>query len=190
MKKLSIVLVAAVVAFSSFKAIETWKQDKAHSRLAFSVTHLGISEQTGVIKDFDVTIKAEKADFSDAVVELKADIATINTGMDMRDNHLKSPDFFDAAKFPTVTFISTGITSAGANKYKLTGNLTLHGVTKPVTLDLLYKGTTTNPMSKAPTSGFQVTGVIKRTDFGVGNNFPSAVVSDEVAIKADGEFSK
>lgn len=190
MKKLSIFLVAAVVTFSSFKAIETWKQDKAHSRLGFSVTHLGISEQTGNIKNFDVTIKAEKADFSDAVVELSADVSSISTGMDMRDNHLKSPDFFDAAKYPTLTYTSTGITSAGANKYKLTGNLTMHGVTKPVTLDLLFKGTTTNPMSKAPTSGFQVTGVIKRTDFGVGTNFPTAVVSDEVAIKADGEFSK
>lgn len=190
MKKIGILLVAAVVAFSSFKAIETWKSDKAHTQLGFSVTHLGISDQTGTFKNFEVTIKSEKPDFSDAVIELKADIASINTGVEMRDNHLKSPDFFDAAKYPTLNFISTDLKSVGNNKFKITGNLTLHGVTKPVTLDLLYRGTIANPMSKAPTAGFQVTGIIKRSDFGIGAGFPAPMLSDEVTIKADGEFGK
>ena len=108
----------------------------------------------------------------------------------MRDKHLKSADFFDAEKYPTLNFVSTGLKAAGKNKFKLTGNLTLHGVTKPVTLDLLYRGTTSNPMSKAATSGFQVTGKIKRTDFGIATGFPAAMLGDEVTIKADGEFSK
>ena len=190
MKRISILLVAAVVAFSSFKAIETWKLDKAHSGLSFSVTHLGISDVSGIIKDFDVTIKAEKPDFSDAVVEVTANMASLNTANEMRDKHLQAPDFFDVAKYPTLNFISTGIKNVGKNKFKLTGNLTLHGVTKPVTLDLLYRGTTTNPMSKAPTSGFQVTGIIKRSDFGIATGFPVAMLGDEVTIKADGEFSK
>ncbi len=190
MKKISILLVAAVVAFSSFKALETWKLDKAHSQLAFSITHMGISDQSGIFKNFDVTIKSEKPDFSDAVIELNADVASINTGMEMRDKHLKGDDFFDVEKYPTLNFISTGLTNVGKNKYKLTGNLTLHGVTKPVTLDLSYRGTVANPQSKAPASGFQVTGVIKRSDFGIAAGFPTNMLSDEVSIKADGEFGK
>lgn len=190
MKKVSILLLAAVVTFSSFKAVETWKSDKAHSSIGFAVTHLGISDQVGGFKNFDVTIKAEKADFTDAVIEMSAEVGSINTGNEMRDKHLKSADFFDAEKYPTLSFVSTGLKAAGKNKFKLTGNLTLHGVTKPVTLDLLYRGTTTNPMSKAATSGFQVTGTIKRTDFGIATGFPAAMLGDEVTIKADGEFSK
>lgn len=190
MKKISIVLVAAVVALSSFKAIENWKSDKAHSQLAFSVTHLGVSDQSGIIKNFDVTIKSEKADFSDAVVDVTGELSSISTGNEMRDKHLQGEDFFDVAKYPTLKFTSTGIKNVGKNKFKLTGNLTMHGVTKPVTLDMLYRGTTTNPMSKAPTSGFQVTGTIKRSDFGIATGFPVAMLSDEVNIKADGEFGK
>lgn len=190
MKKISILLVAAVVAFSSFKALENWKLDKGHSQLNFSVTHLGISDVSGVFKTFDATIKAEKPDFSDAVIELSADVASINTGIEMRDKHLKGADFFDVEKYPTLNFISTGLTNVGKNKYKLTGNLTLHGVTKPVTFDLLYRGTIAHPQSKAPVSGFQVTGTIKRTDFGIASGFPTTMLSDEVNIKADGEFGK
>ncbi|MEO6549394.1 MAG: YceI family protein [Ferruginibacter sp.] len=190
MKKISIVLLAAVVAFSSFTLLDTWKIDKAHSQLGFSITHLGVSDVNGYIKTFDVTIKAEKPDYSDAVVELTGDMASITTGIDMRDNHLKGPDFFDAAKYPAINFISTGLMSAGNNKYKVTGNLTFHGVTKPVTLDLLYRGTVANPQSTEAVAGFQVTGVIKRSDFGIATGFPAAMLGDDVTIKADGEFSK
>lgn len=190
MKRITILLVAAVVAFSSFSVIENWKSDKAHSHLAFSVTHMGISDQPGIFKTFEVTIKSEKPDFSDATVELTADVASINTGVEMRDNHLKSADFFDVAKYPTLNFKSTGLSSLGNNKYKLAGNLTLHGVTKSVTMDLWYRGTFTNPQSKAPVSGFQVTGTIKRSDFGIAPGFPAAMLGDEVTIKADGEFGK
>lgn len=108
----------------------------------------------------------------------------------MRDNHLKGPDYFNVEKFPKLTFKSTGIKSAGKNKYKLTGNLTIHGITKPVTLDLVYKGTIENPMSKKPTSGFQVTGTIKRTDFDIAAKTPTAILSNEVKITANGEFTK
>ena len=190
MKKISILLLAAVVTFSSFTAIENWKSDKAHSQLGFSVTHLGISDVSGTFKNFDVTIKSEKPDFTDAVIELKADVASINTGIDRRDEHLKGADFFDAVKYPTFNFTSTGLQNAGNNKYKVTGNLTLHGVTKPINLDLWYRGTTTNPQSKAPTSGFQVTGKIKRSDFGIATGFPAAMLGDEITIKADAEFGK
>jgi polyisoprenoid-binding protein YceI len=133
-------------------------------------------------------VNSTKADFSDAVVELTAKTASIDTRVEARNNHLKSADFFDAEKYPTLNFTSTSLKKSGKNKYKLSGNLTLHGVTKPVTMDFLYKGTVENPMSKKQTAGFQVTGVIKRSDFNLGNGFPPPMISDEVRIKADGEF--
>ncbi|RFM25716.1 YceI family protein [Deminuibacter soli] len=188
MKKAVLFFAAALITLSSFA--QTWKADPAHSKLAFTVTHMGISDISGIFGKFDVTIIAAKADFSDAVVELSTDVSSINTNVDMRDNHLKSPDFFDVAQFSTLTFKSTSLKANGNNQYTISGNLTLHGVTKPVSLTLVYRGTTTNPMSKATTAGVQVTGTIKRSDFNIGAKFPSAMVSDEVRIKADGEFIK
>ena len=187
MKKLVLLSALAVTLFA-FTTATNWKVDNAHSKLSFSVTHLGISDVTGLFKNFDVKINTSKTDFSDAQFELTADIASIDTEVEMRDNHLKSADFFDVEKHPKLTFKSTGITPAGQNKYKLTGNLTLRGITRPVTMDLWYRGTVENPMSKQPTSGFQVTGTIKRSDFGIGEKFPAPMISDEVRIKADGEF--
>lgn len=189
MKKLLFVAAAfvALTAFTTFNG--TWENDDAHSQIQFTVTHLGVSDVSGTFNDFDVTVKSSKADFSDAVFELSAKVASVDTRIEARDNHLKSADFFDAEKFPTINFKSTGITKAGKDKYKLAGNLTLHGVTKPVSLDLTYRGTVENPMNKKQTAGFQITGTIKRTDFKVGEQFPAMVVSDEIRIKADGEFN-
>lgn len=184
------VLTAALVTLFAFTAVSTWKVDNAHSKLTFTVTHLGISDVSGLFKNFDAKINAAKEDFSDAQISLSADVASVDTEVEMRDNHLKSADFFDAAAYPKLTFTSTDIKPAGKARYKLTGNLTLHGVTRPVTLDLLYRGTVENPMSKKPTSGFQVTGTIKRSDFGIGEKFPAPMISDEVRIRADGEFTK
>jgi polyisoprenoid-binding protein YceI len=190
MKKLAIYAsFLLLTAFTTVSAL-TWENDDAHSQIGFTVTHLGISDVSGTFNDFDVTATATKADFSDARFSLKAKTASIDTRVDARNNHLKSADFFDAEKFPSIEFTSTGIKPAGKNRYKLTGNLTMHGITKPVTLDLLYKGQVENPMSKKQTAGFQVTGTIKRSDFNVGPNFPAPMISDEVRIKADGEFTQ
>ena len=189
MKKFAI-LFSAVLALSAFATVSTWSNDKAHSSLGFTITHLGISDISGTFKNFEVSVNSSKDDFSDAVFELTADVASINTAIEMRDNHLKSADFFDAEKFPKLTFKSTSLKPAGKDRYKLTGDLTLHGITRPVTMDLWYRGTVTNPMSKAATSGFQVSGVIKRSDFGIGAGFSAPMLSDEVKIKADGEFTK
>ncbi len=167
-----------------------WKNDKMHSKLTFTVTHLMVSDVDGLFKNFDVTILSSKSDFSDAVFTLTADVSSINTEVDMRDNDLKSAGWFDAATYPTITFKSTSIIAEGNNKYKLTGNLIMHGVTKAITLDLLYRGTVQNPMSKKEDAGFKLTGTLKRSDFNIGPKYPSAMVSDEVDIKADGEFAK
>jgi polyisoprenoid-binding protein YceI len=188
MKKLFLIL-TAFVALTAFTTISTtWTNDDAHSQLGFTVTHLGIADVSGTFNDIDVLVQSTQPDFSDASFELTAKAASIDTRVEARNNHLKSADFFDAEKYPTLNFKSTGIKKAGKNKYKLSGDLTIHGVTKPVTLDLRYKGSVENPMSKKQTAGFQLTGTIKRSDFNVGPGFPAAVISDEVRIKADGEF--
>jgi polyisoprenoid-binding protein YceI len=189
MKKTIILIAVAFLSTATF-AQTTWNADKMHSKLQFTITHLLVSDVDGDFKDFSATIVASKPDFSDAQFQLTANAASVNTGVDARDNHLKSEAFFDVAKFPTLSFTSTGLTKTTANHYKLAGNLTLHGVTKPVVFDLWYRGTITNPMSKADDAGFQVTGVIKRADFNFGSGFGSSTLSDEVTVKANGEFAK
>ena len=189
MKKL-LFAVALFLHASVFAQTTTWKNDKMHSKLKFTATHLLVSDVDGLFKNFDVTITTTRTDFSDAVFELSADAASINTEVEMRDNDLKSPNFFDVATYPKITFKSTSIKPDGQNKYKLTGNLTIHGVTKPVTMDLWYRGTTENPMSKKQDAGFKLTGKLKRSDFNIGSGTPSAIVSDEIEIKADGEFAQ
>src|SRR5688572_1616519 len=177
MKKL-IIIFSGFFMLAAFTTAETlWKNDDPHSQLGFTVKHLGIAEVSGTFNDFDVTIESSKPDFSDAVVELTAKTTSIDTRVEARDNHLKSADFFDVEKYPTLHFKSTSLKKAGKNKYKLTGDLTLHGVTKTVTMDLLYQGSTVNPMSKQLTAGFQVTGAIKRSDFKIGSSFPEPMIS-------------
>lgn len=188
MKKLTMLLIA-FVAITAFTTVsDVWKNDPPHSQLSFTVTHLGISEVSGTFNDFSVSVNSSKPDFSDAVFELTANTASIDTRVEARNNHLKSADFFDVEKYPTLTFKSTSLKRVAKNQYKLMGKLTIHGVTKPVTMDLKYNGTVENPMSKKQTAGFQLTGVIKRSAFNFGAKFPAPMISDEVKIKADGEF--
>ena len=189
MKKITILLVIIAIQTTVF-AQTTWKNDKMHSHLQFTITHLAINDVDGVFKDFDVTVTTTKPDFSDAVFNLTANVASINTGVDMRDNHLKTAEFFDATTYPTTTFTSTAITKVSPGKYKLTGKFTMHGVTKTITMDLWYRGTVVNPQSKANDAGFQLTGELKRSDFNLGSKFGPPMLSDEVEIKAVGEFAE
>ena len=190
MKKFSIILSAFLVLTAFTTAVGTWENDDPHSQLGFTVKHLGIADVSGTFNDIDVTLTSSTADFSDAQFQLTAKTASIDTRVEARDNHLKSADFFDVEKYPTITFSSNSIKKAGKDKYKISGDLTMHGVTKPVTLDMSYNGTVVNQMSKKPTAGFQVSGTIKRSDFAIGNGFAPPMISDEVLIKADGEFTQ
>lgn len=189
MKKI-LILLAAAFSYTAASAQTTWSVDKAHSNVKFTVTHLMVSDVDGIFKNYDATITAAKPDFSDAKFQISIQTASVSTDNDQRDKHITSPDFFDVAAYPTLTFTSTAITKTSDKHYKLTGNLTLHGVTKPASFDLWYRGTIQNPMSKADDAGFQLTGTIKRSDFNFGSKFGNAMVSDEVAIKANGEFGK
>lgn len=190
MKRFAVVIAAFFMLSAFSYATYTWMNDDAHSQVQFTVTHLGIADVTGTFNDFDAKINTSKADFSDATFEFTAKVGSVDTRVEARDNHLKSADFFDAAKYPTIDFKSTAVKKNGKNKYKVTGDLTMHGMTKPVTLDLIYRGSTVNAMNKKETAGFQVNGTIKRSDFELGNGFPPPMISNEVKIKVDGEFTK
>jgi polyisoprenoid-binding protein YceI len=187
MKKIAILVAVLFVSLSTFA--QKWSADKAHSKVGFTVTHMMLSEVDGNFKKFDASIISEKEDFSDAVFEFTADVNSVDTGNEMRNGHLQKPDMFDAEKFPTISFKSTSISKVDAKKFKLTGNLTMKGVTKPVVLDLTLNGVGKNQRTQKPLAGFKLTGTIKRTDFGVGA-MPSAVVSEEIELRAAGEFGK
>lgn len=186
MKKITFIFAFLFVTATSFA--QKWTVDKAHSKLVFTVTHLLMSEVDGTFKSFDASITTTKEDFSDAVFDLTADMKGVTTNNEMRDAHLQKPDMFDTEKFTTMTFKSTSIKPAGANKFKMMGDLTLKGVTKPVTLDMTLIGKGKNRQGK-DLAGFKATGTIKRTDFGVGA-MPGAVVSEDVDLRASGEFVK
>ncbi len=184
MKKM--VLLLALSAFVFSVQAQKFSVDKSHSKVGFSVVHLSISDVEGAFKISDATLTSSKDDFSDATFELTADVNTVFTDNDRRDGHLKSADFFDAAKYPTISFVSKSFKKVADRKYKLVGDLTMHGVTKSVTLDGMLNGTTTNKAGKK-IAGFKFTGTLNRTAFGVGS-MPAAVVGEEIELKANGEF--
>lgn len=185
------ILITTVLILSSLVTYSqtTWTNDPAHSRLGFVVKHLTISEIDGRFADFSVKVTTSKEDYSDAKIDLTAKVASIDTDIEARDNHLRSADFFDVEKYPTLTFESTVLKKTGKNKGKLYGNLTFHGITKAVVLDVIYFGSVLNSMNNADTAGFQIKGEIKRSDFNLGTNFPEAMISDKIKIIANAEFS-
>jgi len=183
-------IIAAVMLITlAASAQTTWTNDPQHSRLGFVVKHLLISEVDGRFADFNATVTTSKPDYSDAKITLTAKVASIDTDVDPRDNHLRSADFFDAEKYPTMTFKSTKLVKINANKGYIYGNLTFHGVTKPIKLYATFFGKTTNPMNNRTTAGFQVKGTLKRTDYNLGPKFPDAIISNNVQIIANAEFS-
>ena len=190
MKKITLVLLAAVAMFSFTNVASLWKSDITHSNLKFGITHLMISEVEGSFKKFDVKITSTKDDFSDAVVELTGDIKSIDTENAQRDEHLMKEDFLHAAKYPTFSFKSRSFKKVADKKYEVKGDLTLHGVTKEVTLEAIHRGTVENPMLKKPVAGFKVSGTINRKDFGVGPTYASAMLSDEVTFTENNELVK
>lgn len=187
MKQLLSFLFIAFLSTNMF-AQTTWKADPAHTQVSFNIVHLGIAEIEGQFREFESSITASEDDFSDAQYEMEIDVASINTGIERRDGHLKSADFFDVENHPKMSFKSNSTEKIGENKYKVTGDLTFHGVTKPVTLEVWHRGTVENPQSKEMISGFAITGTINRSDFNLGAGFPEPMLSDEVKIEVDGEF--
>ena len=190
MKNKYLALILILVLFLSFTVTTTtWKLDSVHSNLGFSILHLGVSNVKGTVKLNSATISVANEDFSDCSIVLEADMKSIDTDNDNRDAHLKSADFFDTEKFPSVNFQSTSFKKGDQGNYELLGNLTLHGNTKPVRLTAVVK-TGINPTNNKPVTGIKVTGVIKRSEFDISTGTPEAILSDDVTIEANLEFSK
>lgn len=169
-----------------------WEIDPAHTRVGFSVPHMVVSEVEGNFKTFSGTAMLDEKDLTKSQVELSIDAASIDTGNADRDKHLKSPEFFDVQKHPKLTFKSTKITKAGKG-YKLTGDMTIRGVTKPVTLDATISEPIANPWGKQVRGG-KISGKIKRGDFGLTWNKTldkgGVVVGEDVTITVKFELNK
>lgn len=168
-------------------AQSTWKSDGAHSKVGFSITHLMISEVEGHFSDFDITATATDT-FGDAEFMVDIKTTSIDTDNDRRDDHLRSADFFDAEKFPTITFKSTGYEKTGEKTFKLTGDLAMHGVTKPVTLEGKVNGVITDQRSQKLKAGLKLTGTINRLDFGVGGE--TASLGNEIDLTVHLEMAQ
>ncbi|MFA7687485.1 MAG: YceI family protein [Moheibacter sp.] len=181
-------LLSAFVLVMGVLSAQTLTNDPAHSKLGFSANHLTISQVEGNFKDFKVTLNFTKEDLSDAKFTVTAKIASIDTGVEARDNHLKSADFFDAEKYPELKFVSTSFKQTIGSEYVLEGDLTLHGVTKKVKLKAFYNGSVVNGMSGETTHGFTIKGKINKNDFGVGTGFREAVVGNQITILSNLEF--
>ena len=166
MKTTNAIILTLLLSTSVLFGQSTWKADKVHSRVNFTVNHMVISEVTGRFNDFDATLVASKDDFSDAKIEATIKTGTIDTDNEGRDKHLRSDDFFNSEKFPNMTFKSTRIERTGNGTYKITGDLTIRDVTKPVVLETKFNGIVNDPWGNVR-AGFKATTTIDRFEFGV-----------------------
>jgi polyisoprenoid-binding protein YceI len=166
----------------------TYKLDPSHTDVLVQWNHMGFSNPTAHFGNADGTLVYDAADVSKSTVEVTLPLSGLNSFTAKFDEHLRSADFFDAAKFPTATFKSTKVEAAGTNKLTVTGDLTIKGVTKPVVLDVTVNGAGEHPMMKVPSVGFDATTTLKRSDFGVGAYAPA--VSDEVKVRITTEASQ
>ena len=176
---------AAAPAAPAAEAIQiasgTYKLDPTHTDVLAQWSHFGFSNPSAHFGNAEGTLVYDATDVTKSTVEVKLPLSGLNSFTAKFDEHLKSADFFDAAKFPAATFKSTKVESAGTNKLTVTGDLTIKDITKPVTLDVTVNGGGEHPMAKVPAAGFDATTTIKRSDFGVGAYAPN--VSDEVKIR-------
>lgn len=186
-KRLSMFLVAALVlAASAMAQVQSWKIDPNHTAAQFSVRHMGISTVRGAFTKVSGSVEYDPANPAKTTVEATIEAASVDTRVEMRDNDLRSPNYFDAAKYPTITFKSKSVEAAGEGKLKIVGDLTIHGTTKEVTLDVDGPSApTTDPRGNAHV-GASATTKIKRTDFGVGSSNP--MVGEDITITIDVEL--
>ena len=190
MKKLFMLAgVLSLAAPLAFAQTSTWVPDKAHSGVDFSILHLSLSKVRGHFGNIGGSIVMNEADVSKSTVNVTIDVSTCDTGVAARDSDLKGANIFDAAQFPTATFVSTSVAKSG-NGLTVTGNLTLHGVTKPVTLAVEGPTGPVNGMDKKQHEGFSATTTISRAAFGIAAKMPSAVIGDEVQLTIDLDVAK
>lgn len=170
-----------------------WKIDPTHSDVEFKIRHLMITNVTGYFGKYDATVESSNDDFSDAKVSFEADVASISTKNEQRDQHLQSEDFFHAAQYPKLTFVSTNVKKVDDENYKVTGDLTMRGVTKPVELTVEFSGIVKDPYGQTK-AGFEIKGKINRKDFGVSFNAVTdnggVMLGEEVKLQASVQLVK
>jgi polyisoprenoid-binding protein YceI len=190
MKKINLFAIMLLAASGSALAQTQWNTDQAHSKIGFTVTHMTVAEVEGNFKDYTATVTSKSDDFNGADVSFVAKTASINTDNDMRNNHLKSDDFFNAEKYPDITF--KGVLVKENGKYQLRGKLTIREVTKDVAFDVAYGGTVDT--GRGVKAGFKLTGKINRLDYGLkwknALQNGSLVVADEVQLNVKIELNK
>lgn len=187
-------MLSAALTLSSFAFASTWEIDTAHAAGNFSVKHMMVSNVNGTLGDVTGKVEVDDKDITKSKVEASIDMNGINTKQAKRDEHLKSPDFFDVAKFPTTTFKSTKIEKGEGSKLKVTGDLTMHGVTKSVVLDGEITPEVVNPFSGAKARGFSGTTTVNRKDFGLAWNKAleagGVMVGEDVKVSVEAELVK
>lgn len=170
-----------------------WTIDPTHSEITFRVKHLMITNVKGEFRKFDAEINTAGADFTTAAIRATIDASSIFTNEPNRDNHLKSADFFDVEIYPELTFEGTSLKKTGGNMYQLSGNLSIKGISKPVTLDVEFGGINKDPWGNEK-AGFSLSGTINRKDWGLNWNAAleagGVLVSDEVKLSAEVQFVK
>jgi polyisoprenoid-binding protein YceI len=183
-------VLATLIAAASFsaQAADKYDIDPTHTQVQFTYNHMGFSNITGRFDEVKGDFLFDAADPTKSSVSITIPVASISTGVDKLDEHLLKADFFDATQFPTATFKSTGVTAAGEGKLAVAGDLTIHGVTRPVVLDVTINGVGEHPMRKLPAAGFDATAKINRSDFGVGAYVPA--VGDEVTLSITVEATR
>jgi polyisoprenoid-binding protein YceI len=183
---LLVVTAAVALAVSAFGQAKTWQIDPNHSAAQFSVRHMGISTVRGAFTKVSGTATYDPADPGKTTLEATIDASSIDTRVEKRDNDLRSPNYFDVAKYPTLTFKSTKVEAAGAGKLKITGDLTLHGVTKQVVLDVDGPSAPVQDPKGNAHMGASASTKINRKDFGV--NGGGGMVGEEIPITIDVEL--
>lgn len=185
MKRFALFLLSlAVAAPLAVAQTSTWVPDKAHSEVDFSILHMSLSNVRGRFGNIGGSIVLDPSDLAKSKVDVTIDVSTVDTGVSARDADLKSANFFDVAQFPTATFVSTSVVKS-ATGLTVAGNLTLHGVTKPVVLQVDGPTGPVEGMDHKPHSGFSATTTINRADFGIAPKFPTGIVGDSVKLSID-----
>jgi polyisoprenoid-binding protein YceI len=169
-----------IAASAPALAASKYDLDTTHTQVTFTWNHFGFSNPSANLEKISGEFQFDAADLTKSTIAVTLPLDGLHTGVPKLDEHLKSPDFFDAAKFPNVTFKSTKVEKAGAEQLKVTGDLTVHGVTKPVTLAVKVNKVGENPMAKAASAGFDADVTIKRSEFGVDKYVPN--VSDDIKV--------
>lgn len=185
------IFVVQILRKTKEKNMAQWTLDTAHSEIEFKVKHMMISTVKGSFQDFAVTVENDSETIENAQVTVLIKTESINTKNEQRDQHLKSGDFFDAATYPEIKFVSTGITKVDDEEYKVSGDLTIRDVTKPVSFKAEFGGIGKDPWGNQK-AGYTVTGKINRSEFGLSWNAAletgGVMVSDEVKFQADLQF--